>query len=180
MALHDQLTGLANRRKLKSRFELEVARQERSGGSLSLLVIDIDHFKQVNDRWGHLAGDECLRQLANLLASTLRAVDLAARFGGEEFVVLLSDTEISAAASVAEKLCAAVANHPFCLPGGMEIKLTISIGVSSKTAVEPQGFDSLLEIADAGVYAAKDAGRNRVCIRQPAGEAGVQAEEITP
>lgn len=170
MALHDPLTGLANRRKFKTRYELEVARQQRTGGSVALLLIDIDHFKVINDNLGHLVGDECLRRIANVLSSNLRVVDLVARFGGEEFLVLLSDTGPDEAMRVAETLRAVVDEAIIYGPDGEALHLTISIGVAVRAADDERGFDKLLEEADIGVYAAKNAGRNRVCAgrRDPA------------
>lgn len=165
MALHDPLTGLGNRRKLMNRFELEVARMGRSGGSLALLIIDIDHFKQVNDQYGHLVGDECLRGLANILSSNLRVVDLVARFGGEEFVVLLSDIALDEAIAAANKLCKVIESASIPISGAAPLKITVSIGVASTSAEATCSFDQLLEEADLGVYAAKHAGRNRVCTR---------------
>jgi diguanylate cyclase (GGDEF)-like protein/PAS domain S-box-containing protein len=163
MALHDPLTGLANRRKFKTRYELEVARQQRTGGSLALLLIDIDHFKDVNDSLGHLVGDECLRHIANVLSGNLRVVDLVARFGGEEFLVLLSDTGLDEAVRVADTLRAVVDEAIIPGPGHEALHLTVSIGVAARAADDERGFDKLLEEADIGVYAAKHAGRNRVC-----------------
>ncbi len=165
IALHDTLTGLANRRKFRSRFELELAHRMRSGSSFALLLVDIDFFKQINDRWGHLVGDECLKGVANLLSSTLRAVDLVARFGGEEFLVLLSDTGLDEAFVVAEKLRAAVAAAVPASIDGQALHLTVSIGVTASSAVaaDTPDFDHMLEQADRAVYAAKHAGRNRVC-----------------
>lgn len=168
MALHDPLTGLANRRKFRSRYDLEVARQERAGGTLALLLIDIDHFKQINDRWGHLVGDECLKGVANVLSSNLRKVDLVARFGGEEFVVLLADCELEGALAAAENLRAAVAAAVPARVEGQPLTLTVSIGVAATAIGEAHSssdsidFDRLLAAADLGVYAAKDAGRNGV------------------
>lgn len=180
MALHDALTGLGNRRKLLTRFELETARMARYGGALALLIIDIDHFKAINDTHGHLVGDECLRGLANILSSNLRAVDLVARFGGEEFVVLLSDTRLDQARIAAEKLCKTVQSSQIPVSETTPLQITVSIGVASMDANDVRSFDQLLEMADQGVYAAKHAGRNRVCVacdsdsatqnRQPNGE----------
>lgn len=164
MALHDPLTGLANRRKFMSRYELELARQRRSGGSLSLLLIDIDHFKEINDRWGHLVGDDCLRRIANVLSSNLRVVDLIARFGGEEFIVLLCDTGLEQALRIAEQLRQVVAATRLEAPDGTTIGLTVSIGVASRPDGDARDFDQLLADADAGAYAAKHAGRDRVCV----------------
>lgn len=170
MALHDPLTGLGNRRKLMSRFELEVARMGRSGGSLALLIIDIDHFKQVNDQHGHLVGDECLRGLANTLSSNLRAVDLVARFGGEEFVVLLSDSPPQQALAAANTLRDVVEKASIPITSAEPLKVTVSIGVASMSAEHMRSFDQLLEEADLGVYAAKHAGRNRVRTHRDAPE----------
>ncbi|HRP96204.1 MAG TPA: PAS-domain containing protein [Rhodocyclaceae bacterium] len=164
MALHDPLTGLANRRKFMSRYDLEVARQSRSGGSLSLLLIDIDHFKAINDHYGHLVGDECLRSIANVLSSNLRVVDLIARFGGEEFVVLLCDTGLEQALQIAEQLRRVVAATRLDGAAGDAIGVTVSIGVATRHALDARDFDRLLADADAGAYAAKHAGRDRVCV----------------
>jgi diguanylate cyclase (GGDEF)-like protein/PAS domain S-box-containing protein len=168
MALHDPLTGLANRRKFMSRYELEEARQRRTGGSLSLLLVDIDHFKRINDTLGHLAGDECLRSIACVLSGKLRAVDLIARFGGEEFVVLLADTGLEQAIHAAEQLREAVAATNFEGPDGQPISLTVSIGVATRAPADQRDFDHLLVQADLGAYAAKGAGRNRVCVGRDA------------
>jgi len=181
MALHDPLTGLANRRKFRSRYDLEVARQERAGGTLALLLIDIDHFKRINDRWGHLVGDECLKGVANVLSSNLRKVDLVARFGGEEFVVLLADCGLEGALTAAENLRAAVAAAVSAQVDGQPLTLTVSVGVAATAAGEAHhsggsgdsvDFDRLLASADRGVYAAKHAGRNRVCVGAAAVPAG--------
>ncbi len=163
MALHDPLTGLANRRKFKTRYDLEVARQQRMSCSLALLLIDLDHFKRINDGLGHLVGDECLRRVANVLSSNVRVVDLIARFGGEEFLVLLSDTGRQEALLVAESLRKAVADAVVPGPDSQPIQITISVGVAARSAGDARSFDQLLEEADQGVYAAKRAGRDRVC-----------------
>jgi diguanylate cyclase (GGDEF)-like protein len=163
MALHDPMTGLANRRKFRSRFDLEVARQQARQGSLALLLVDVDHFKRVNDQFGHLVGDGCLRLIANVLSSALRVTDLVGRFGGEEFTVMLSDVGLDDALQVAEKLRCAVEQSSFSLPEGGLVPLTISIGVAVRSADDARDFDQLLEEADRAVYAAKHAGRN--CVR---------------
>lgn len=165
MALHDALTGLANRRKFLLHYELEVLRQQRSGNPLVLLIIDIDHFKAVNDSYGHIVGDTCLKAIANTLVGNARAVDLVARFGGEEFLVLLADTAIDEGLKIAEKLRAAVENLQVHFEGAASpLRITISTGVAAKNASTEMPLDSLIERADAGVYRAKDGGRNRVCL----------------
>ncbi len=169
IALHDPLTGLANRRKFHSRYELEAAHLQRTGSSFALLLIDIDFFKQVNDLWGHLVGDDCLRGVANVLSGNVRAVDMVGRFGGEEFLVLLSDTGVEGARTVAEKLRQAVASSVPASPGGAALRLTVSIGVACAPGERRRApdFDHLLAEADRAVYAAKHAGRNRVCTALP-------------
>lgn len=163
MALHDQLTGLANRRKLHDRFRVEIARLKRLSSSLSLLVIDVDRFKSVNDRYGHLAGDECLTLLADLFTTTLRESDLVARFGGEEFIVLLPETDAPEALLVAEKLRETIASTD--LPAkslAAPLRLTVCVGVATMTPDRILSLDDLIDAADRAAYAAKMAGRNRV------------------
>jgi diguanylate cyclase (GGDEF)-like protein/PAS domain S-box-containing protein len=165
-ALHDPLTGLANRTKFGQRFEEESRRQRRSGGALSLLVVDLDHFKAVNDTYGHLVGDLVLKQVARVLNTHTRSTDLAARFGGEEFIILLPDTDLEGAISVAEHLRQGVASAGISLPEYESvIHITCSVGVSAMLADHPRSFDDLMEEADQAVYASKRYGRNRVCTK---------------
>lgn len=165
MALHDQLTGLANRRKLYDRFVIEVARMKRLSSPLSLLVIDVDWFKVVNDRYGHLAGDECLRHLADLFVTTIRESDLVARFGGEEFIVLLPETDVQEAVLVAEKLRQTVAATQIRLKGVEEpLRLSVCAGIATMGPEKVRSLDDLIEIADKAAYQAKTAGRNRVTV----------------
>ncbi len=155
----DGLTGLHNRRSLDARLETELARARRSNQPLSLLMIDIDDFKDVNDRFSHTIGDEVLKRLAGLLRGHLRDVDLCARFGGEEFVVVSPDTGLAGATELAEKLRRVVENdtwrgvHP-------ELRLTVSVGAAALRPGEDAG--SLLARADAMLYRAKRAGKNCV------------------
>lgn len=167
MALHDALTGLANRRKFLTAFEAARARLERYGAPLSLLALDIDHFKRINDGFGHPAGDEVLVAIARRLEASVRRTDLSARFGGEEFMVLLPEADAAAAAEVAEKIRKGIADRPIRLETEdrvEDLKVTISIGVSTMTKAAPSSFDSLMERADQALYAAKMNGRNRVCL----------------
>jgi len=157
----DELTGIANRRAFNRAIESEARRHTRSTRDLSLLLIDVDYFKEYNDLYGHLPGDLCLKQIAAAVKSTLRRdPDLAARFGGEEFVVLLPLTEISGAESVALKILAEVcslaiphADSPFGI-------VTVSIGVTSWNSGPPLNINALIERADRALYRAKDSGRN--------------------
>ncbi|HVK98518.1 MAG TPA: GGDEF domain-containing protein [Dongiaceae bacterium] len=155
----DSLTGLANRREFMQRFEMELHRHERKGKPLSLLLMDVDHFKRINDSHGHPAGDRVLEGLGALLQSSLRRnVDLAARFGGEEFVVLLPETALAQARAVAENLLRRLEAEGFYSAQG-PFQVTMSCGV-----VQVSGTDDelALRVADENLYAAKQAGRNRV------------------
>ncbi len=167
MALHDALTGLANRRKFLDHFSAAQARLQRHGEPLSMLALDLDHFKRVNDGHGHPAGDEVLVAVARVLERNVRATDLVARFGGEEFMVLLPDSSIDGAAEAAEKLRAAVEAEPIRLNSVEKkptLRITVSIGVATLTREQPASFDDLMGRADQALYAAKLAGRNRVVI----------------
>jgi two-component system cell cycle response regulator len=162
LAIVDQLTGLYNRRYMSSQLPVLIARAKRSRAPVAALVVDIDHFKKINDNFGHDVGDEVLREFAVRLASNVRAVDLACRTGGEEFIVLMPDTQIVDAHRIAERLRLHVAGSPFRVAGGRELlSVTISIGVSATTAEDTAG-EALLKRADENVYAAKSKGRNRV------------------
>ncbi len=159
-AATDSLTGLSNRRHIEPQLAGETARARRHQATFSVLMADLDHFKRVNDRYGHDAGDEVLREVARRLREMLRTEDRPARWGGEEFLVLLTDTELDQAEIVAEKLRAGIADTPIEV-NGHSIDMTISIGVA-----QHQGEDDPLDLirrADQALYRAKDEGRNRVC-----------------
>jgi diguanylate cyclase (GGDEF)-like protein len=164
LSTHDELTNLANRRLLRGELEREIDRARRFVKPLSLLAIDIDHFKYLNDRHGHPVGDAALREVASLLVANVRKVDTVARVGGEEFTLLLPRTKLEDACAVAEKLRAAVLQHPFSggadQPGGA---LTISVGVAELHLDDDERGESLMSRADHALYEAKHAGRNRVC-----------------
>jgi diguanylate cyclase (GGDEF)-like protein len=157
----DGLTGLRNRRAFDAALQLESSRYERYGRPLSLLMIDMDHFKSVNDRLGHEAGDEVLRRVATIVRSCVRDVDTAARFGGEELAVLLPETTLAAAREVAERIRVTIQGAPVRWQQDT-IPVTVSIGLSCV----PEGVASagaLLATADEALYTAKNGGRNRVC-----------------
>lgn len=166
LALHDPLTGLANRRKFQDRFQLEHLRQARSGQPLTVLLLDIDHFKQVNDGWGHIVGDTCLKKVAEVLLGNLRSIDLVARFGGEEFMVLLAETSAETGRLVAEKLRRALESQSIetGLATQPVLQLTASFGVSVVLPSETIALEAVIERADRALYAAKCGGRNRVCL----------------
>jgi two-component system, cell cycle response regulator len=165
LALTDELTGLYNRRYLFAHLDELIGRVNRDGIGAAVLLFDIDHFKTVNDSHGHAAGDEVLRQIARRALGSVRSADLVARLGGEEFAVVMPETELAVAAAVAERLRAAIAEQPFTVAaGGKRRAVTVSIGV---TAAAPGGDerDRMLKRADDALYAAKAAGRNRVVTR---------------
>lgn len=163
----DVLTGWHNRRYLTVRLNEEVARARRDKARLVCLMLDIDHFKDVNDTWGHVAGDAVLRELAQRIESQVRASDVAARYGGEEFVVLLPGTGVDAATKLAERIRKEVAASPIPLPNGESVTITASIGIAEASpGPEDKDLktigDSLIARADVALYAAKSAGRDRV------------------
>lgn len=164
VATVDPLTGLRNRRWLDDAFVRQLDRTRRAGRPLSLLMIDVDYFKTINDECGHLVGDEVLRHLGQVLAGSLRPQDLLARFGGEEFAVLLPNVDEERAQSVAERLRQAVERAPSAPGGGMRPRVTVSIGVATLSADDTEpATATLLHRADQALYRAKQTGRNRVC-----------------
>jgi two-component system cell cycle response regulator len=162
LAVTDQLTGLHNRRYMHGQLDTLVKRAILGGDEVSALLIDIDHFKKINDTFGHDVGDEVLREFALRLASNVRAVDLPCRYGGEEFVVVMPETPMAAALRIAERIRNNVAGSPFKVAQGQELlTVTISVGVSA-TLGEGDTPEALLKRADEGVYEAKASGRNAV------------------
>jgi diguanylate cyclase (GGDEF)-like protein len=157
----DYLTGLFNRRHFFEMAENEPGRALRYHRPLSLLMIDIDHFKAINDTWGHDAGDEVLRNVALLIRSSVRDGDIVGRVGGEEFAVLLVETDLELALHVARRLCATVAESTTVSRSGLQLQVTISLGLSGLNGREIT-FETLLKEADLALYGAKKAGRNRV------------------
>lgn len=164
----DELTGLYNRRYFFERFEKEVERAKRYGRMLAVMMIDIDHFKNYNDTFGHLKGDDLLVSLSRLMERNLRKVDIIARYGGEEFLVMLPETNKESARKVAEKLRSVVESNDFHLekpdlgPGN----ITMTIGISSLPKDSEDALE-LLDLADKALYYGKAQGRNRVCAELP-------------
>ncbi len=160
LATRDQLTGLLNRRELDRVLAEERERALRFGHRLALVMVDIDHFKAVNDTHGHLAGDAVLREVARRLGGEIRSVDRVARFGGEEFAIILVQTDAPGALDVARRICAAIEREPIVAGDTVALNLTVSAGV----AVLPEDGRSegeLVAAADKALYAAKQRGRNR-------------------
>src|SRR5271154_5754643 len=167
LALIDELTGLYNRRYLLAHLDELIARVSRDGLDAAVLLVDIDHFKQVNDTYGHAAGDDVLREVAARATNTVRSVDLVARLGGEEFAVVMPETGPAIAAAVGERLRLAIANEPFTIRASHErLPITVSVGITSAIA-GGDDRDRLLKRADDALYCAKADGRNRVVFRSP-------------
>jgi diguanylate cyclase (GGDEF)-like protein len=165
----DVLTGWHNRRYLQLRLTEEMARARRDKASLVCLMLDLDRFKQVNDTYGHAAGDEVLRELSHRIESQVRGSDVAARYGGEEFVILLPHTGVEAGRLLAERIRHTVSASPVVFGDGKEVTITTSIGIASATPQESD-FDmktlgeSLIARADVALYSAKAAGRDRISL----------------
>lgn len=174
-AVRDPMTGLYNRRYALPRLDAISREAVASGASFALMLADLDHFKRINDRYGHPAGDSVLTEAAQRLKSCLRAGDLIARIGGEEFLIVLPDTDPITASQTAAELCEQINCRPFAAPGiDLPIAMTISIGA---VICHPDGkaqncnddhTGDLIEQADRALYVAKNAGRNRISLFQPA------------
>lgn len=165
LAIHDRLTGIYNRHALMEALEHFAAQSSRHHRPLALLMIDIDHFKHVNDRHGHPAGDEVLREVARRAQSRLRHSDLLARYGGEEFLAVLPDTDAEGARVAAEAIRQAIGQQPVRLPEA-QVPITVSVGVHVSVAgsAAPDAIDGLISRSDQALYQAKKQGRDRVVI----------------
>jgi diguanylate cyclase (GGDEF)-like protein len=175
LSVRDQLTGLFNHREFYRLLGEELARSLRYGHRLSLLMLDIDYFKRVNDSYGHLAGDQVLRRLPELIRRQLRVNDLPCRYGGEEFGVILPETGAEQALEVAERIRNGIAGIPIELPDGGSLRVTVSLGVATFSDGGGQSAESLVSAADLALYQAKRSGRNRVCVA--AGDANADQPE---
>jgi diguanylate cyclase (GGDEF)-like protein len=179
LSITDPLTGLANRRRLRGAFSDELARVARYGTPLALLLVDLDHLKEINDRRGHDSGDRALQLVAESLGRTCRATDLAARYGGDEFAVLAGDTSASEALALAHRiratvrrLSAADARQGKTVPASL---LTVSIGVADLDAVTLPAFEVFYAAADQALYAAKAAGRDCARLAPPQSSSAFEA-----
>ena len=162
LATRDPLTRLLNRRALLERLSAEVDRCRRFEKPVSILLLDLDHFKTINDGYGHLVGDDVLRQTAALLDTAARTVDVVARYGGEEFVVILPETTPDGALIFAERLRERIGTHPFDVGGREPLHLTTSIGIASFPSPRVESTEDLFARADEALYRAKSSGRNQV------------------
>lgn len=160
LATRDELTGLLNRREFERILTEEEERAQRFGHSLALVMLDIDHFKEVNDSHGHPAGDAVLREVARRIVAEVRTVDRVVRFGGEEFAVILVQTDRAGALDVALRLCTAVELEPIATKDGLKLNVTVSAGAAAMPE-DARSALTLLNAADKALYAAKARGRNR-------------------
>jgi diguanylate cyclase (GGDEF)-like protein len=174
-SITDSLTGLKNRRFFDERLQEEFKRAQRYGDYLSLIMIDLDHFKSVNDRFGHPAGDEVLREAAALIRASIRDPDICARYGGEEFAVILPKTHMSGALAVAERIWRELGAKEYALTPASSpasaprpVKVTASLGLAFYPSKDITAGDLLLRFADQALYQAKKAGRNSICLYQAA------------
>ncbi len=161
-AMVDALTGLSNRHRFVPAAKREIDLARLHGQPLTILVVDIDHFKLINDAHGHLAGDQVLVEIGHRCRQTLRATDLLARWGGEEFIALLPNTTVALAQQLAERVREAVSAFVRLKPEGPEVQVTVSIGVAGASAGQTLSLDGLIQLADRALYKSKRAGRDRV------------------
>jgi len=164
MASHDSLTDLFNRRALYDIAENELSRARRENKPVSLVMMDIDHFKNVNDEYGHNIGDQALRRVAHIILENIRTYDTAGRWGGEEFLLVLPGTGLEEASQIAERVRQGIASAKIPLQGGKHVDLQASFGVSTCLPDDLETFDLLIHQADEALYDAKGEGRNRVCV----------------
>jgi diguanylate cyclase (GGDEF)-like protein len=163
LSAHDSLTGMLNHRAIHERLAEEIERARRYKHPLSVVICDLDHFKRVNDGYGHMAGDAVLRHAAQVMRRHLRSTDAFGRYGGEEFLAVLPENDLEAGRHAAERLRSALAGHRVELPGDEVVAVTGSFGVAASDEVaDPTTADALVALADTRLYEAKRAGRNRV------------------
>ncbi|PIE43819.1 MAG: GGDEF domain-containing protein [Gammaproteobacteria bacterium] len=158
----DMLTGLYNLRFMLPAIEREMERTRRTGLATGLIMMDLDHFKKVNDQWGHEVGNQALCHAASILRSSVRKIDIPCRYGGEEFAIILPSSDLFAVSQVAERIRSMLARSPL-QTDGQSITLTASLGVEMYTSVSVGGAEELVKKADKYLYQAKQSGRNRVC-----------------
>lgn len=165
LALFDTLTNLYNRRYFEERLGIETKKCFYGGSPLSLIMVDIDHFKKVNDTFGHTEGDRVLREISSLLRASIRKKDIVARYGGEEFILILPEASLEESFTIAERIRRTVEATPFEV-AKVRLHLTVSLGISHFPSHRPSSKEELVRMADEALYEAKRAGRNRVCFYQ--------------
>jgi diguanylate cyclase (GGDEF)-like protein len=158
----DTLTGIANYRYFLKAIEQEIERTQRSGQPTSLIMLDIDFFKKVNDQWGHEVGNQALIHLSRLLQQTVRKLDIPCRYGGEEFVIILPNTTLTTCIPIAERIRKVIEASPLNIANQL-LQLTVSLGISTYSAGQQITIEELVKSADQYLYQAKETGRNRVC-----------------
>ncbi len=173
-ATHDVLTGIPNRASVLEATQRECSRQAREGGAFSVIILDLDHFKSINDTYGHLCGDQVLREAAHRVTASVRTYDSVGRYGGEEFLVVAPTTDGQGALALAERVRQAIEESPIETEAG-PIRVTASCGVASKIDAETFSSSALLKLADEALYRAKALGRNR---SESAATSGVRAVEV--
>lgn len=166
MAIYDTLTALYNRRYFEERLIVEAQKSFFGGSSLSLVMVDIDHFKKINDTFGHTEGDKVLKEIASLLKTSVRKKDTVARYGGEEFILILPEAGLEETVMISERIRQLVEKTPFDV-GQAHINLTVSLGISNSPIHRARTKEDLVKMADQALYDAKRGGRNRVCIFHP-------------
>jgi diguanylate cyclase (GGDEF)-like protein len=178
LSVTDGLTGLYNRRHFEERLREEFGRSQRYGAPLALIMLDLDHFKVVNDRYGHPFGDRVLRETAELLSTSIRDHDICARYGGEEFAIILPSTNLAGAAAVAQRFLSRMREKSYRIKdekkdeqagvgGSLDVRVTASVGVASHPASGVSSAERLLELADGELYRAKAEGRNTIRVAPP-------------
>ncbi|MES9947234.1 MAG: sensor domain-containing diguanylate cyclase [Candidatus Thiodiazotropha sp.] len=161
LASHDPMTGLYNRRGLTERFVQDLRRAKRYNHPIALLLLDVDNLKKINDSFGHHIGDEVLHRISDIIEYAVRDVDYVSRFGGDEFIVVLGETQLDQAMITAERIRKRAAKEIHCIDDGQEMSVTVSVGVSMFPG-HGHDLDSLIEVADSALYRAKEKGRNAV------------------
>jgi diguanylate cyclase (GGDEF)-like protein len=161
----DLLTGLKNRRSVMSFLQTAIDQTKLENSHLSVMMIDLDHFKTINDSYGHLAGDKCLKQVAQLIQQSVRNVsDLAGRFGGEEFIVVIKDIDARKATDIANNIRTSIEQTSVSIDAVLQLKLTATIGVCSLSGDQLTSIEHCVDLADQALYKGKNQGRNRVVI----------------
>jgi diguanylate cyclase (GGDEF)-like protein len=176
LSISDGLTGLFNHRHIHQELWEEFERVQRTEEPLAVAMLDLDHFKQVNDTYGHQAGDAVLQEVAAILRETAREIDKLGRYGGEEFMALLPDSDLDAATVFAERVREAVEGYAFDVGLPEPIRLTVSAGVATYPNAQIENPDQLVDWADRALYAAKKGGRNRVVRAPDVGPPGLETE----